>query len=1179
MHLSGLEIHGFKSFPDKTKLTFSPGVMAIVGPNGCGKTNIVDAVRWVLGEQRASVLRSEKMEHVIFSGSLREKPAARADVTIILENDNGVLPAEYGELAITRRLTRDGDSEYLINRRPSRLKDIRNLFADTGLGPESYSIIELKMVETILSARTEERRRLFEEAAGVTGYKARLRVTRQRLADTRSDLVRLADLLGEVTTRRNSLRRQVNKARRFRHLNEALRVLDIGAAARELGELRAKIAPLDEAVERDRERRETLARDLAKEEAALHKLRGRLGALEEAVETLATEKQQADERLVAARREIDVLEERIRSTGRRGEERDREEQELTGKIAEVEDHLRELAESEERAGDRDSEIRERLEGMRESWDDLQARLHSHTQRRDNAEREKVKAERAQAQLDSSLARANERLASIEAELADGDRRDRLPPAPDSPDGARDAVATLRAAVEQADETAREARAAEESARDEHNEVERNAVGLGRDLNSARERVEFLERIVRSGRGRSEAVQSVLTAGIEAVHGRLGDAVVVSDDAARTAVAAALEHLTDAIVLETEGVEQAVKLLEGDDTGRATLLPFTRRAPESQPPFANETGVLARLSEMISAKGQAGEAARAFLARYRLVEDLPALLAHAPAAIEAHCGIVTRDGCVLHPDGSLSAGRAKVDDLGAGGLLEDAVRLRDDLARAHEAVEKERAATADSLKQAVQARERAEERRNELARQLRRADEKLLIVEQEWRDYLAVKRRREEERERLAGERDQLKAEIERNERELADAAKALKRADEQYGEIREQGADLRRESEAMRSARDQVREKQVEVSSALERVRGEIGRRRALKQEYEHRLAQLRGERDRAGEALEDASARLRHVRGELAVHEKEAAAQGEALANKRAGYEKLQRERGEREGELGQWREELTRLADRVHTKEMERKDLVHRMSSVRERILDSYEIDVLETSQEELPLAVEDDNPYIGRPLGELREIVREFGPVNQMALEEFEVVDRRWKQLSEQHEDLERAVETLEDTIREINGIARKRFLETFSRVEGHFVGLFSRLFGGGEAALSLAEGDPLEAGIHIYASPRGKKLSSIDLLSGGEKAMTAIALLFALYLERPSPFCFLDEVDAPLDDVNVIRFNRLLREFTDRTQFLVVTHNKLTMERADRLYGVTMEEEGISKLVAVEIGSAEREGVEA
>jgi chromosome segregation protein len=1174
VHLSGLEIHGFKSFPNKTKLAFAPGVMAIVGPNGCGKTNIVDAVRWVLGEQRSTVLRSEKMEHVIFAGSLRQKPSPKAEVTLILENDRGVLPEEFTELAITRRLNRDGDSEYLINRRPSRLKDIRSLFADTGLGPDSYSIIELKMVETILSAKTDERRRLFEEAAGVTGYKARLKTTRHRLKDTRTDLIRLTDLLNEVTTRRNSLKRQVNKARRYRHLREALRVLELKASSEEILELRAKIGPLEESLVSDGALRDELTKTIERESHSQHELHGKLSVMEESLQSSGVAKAQAIDRLTTARREIDVLEERIRSGRSRSEQRDQEEETLSQRLVDIGEALRKLAGEDERATDRAHEIEQRLEGMRESWDELQERVRAHSHRRDNAERERVKSEREQARAEGELKRSQERLANIETQLSVSEDQS-LPPAPDSPDDARAAFEKLQSDLTEAEEFVANARSEEEKQRSELSESEKTAVGLSRDLNSARERVEFLQRIVQGGVGRSEAVQALLTAGLENVHGRLGDAVVIKDESKKVAIAAALEPWADAVVVANSDLTEAVNYLQGRDQGRATLASLSSDT--------GERGTLPKdkritpLTDFISIRGEAGDVAQAHLSSYGLVSDLATLLDLAAAA-KNQFGLVTPEGCVLHPDGSISAGRASVDDLGARGLLDDASKLQDDLQRAHDAMQSELTVIREQATAARSERETSEKDRNRLREGLRAQESILRQVENAWRDYEAVKTRTQDNFQRLQQERDELTQRAKTLSKELSSLASALKSANEQYGEIREQVEDRTQESEALRTARDQLREKQVEASGALARIRGELSRQQSLQEEYEHQLERLRQERETAGGALEDALERLRRVKVEMSVLEKDVQQQTASLAKQRKDYDKLQNKRSELDGMLSKRREEQTRLADRIHTRELEQRDLLHRISSVRERILEAYEIDLTLKRQEELPLAVEDDNPYLDNPLGELRENLRDFGPVNMMALEEYEVVDRRWTQFSEQNADLEQAVELLEDTIREINSIARKRFLETFGRVEGHFVGLFSRLFGGGEAALSLAEGDPLEAGIHIFASPKGKKLSSIDLLSGGEKAMTAIALLFALYLERPSPFCFLDEVDAPLDDVNVIRFNRLLREFTDRTQFLVVTHNKLTMERADRLYGVTMEEEGVSKLIAVEIGRAEREEVD-
>ncbi len=921
MHLSGLEIQGFKSFPNKTKLTFARGVMAIVGPNGCGKTNIVDAVRWVLGEQRSTVLRSEKMEHVIFAGSLHQKPAAKSEVTLILENDRNILPEEFTELAITRRLTRDGDSDYLINRRPSRLKDIKNLFADTGLGPDSYSIIELKMVETILSARTDERRRLFEEAAGVTGYKAKLKTTRHRLNETRTDLTRLADLLNEVTSRRNSLKRQVNKARRYRHLREALRVIELKASSAEIIELRAKVAPLEEQLVADRTSRDNLAQQVDRDRKTQHELHGKLSVLEETLQTLGAEKSQAFDRLTNTRREIDVLEERIRSGHSRSEKRDEEEKILTQRLVDIAQELNNMAQQDERATDRAREIEQRLEGMRVSWDAIQERVNSHSQRRDNAERERVKAEREQARVDGELKRSEERLIQVNDQLQINQKAD-LPEAPEDPENARNELERLNTELTAAETKLADARSNEESLRSELNESEKTAVGMGRDLNSAKERVEFLQRIIQSGVGRSEAVQALLTADLDDVYGRLGDAVVIKDESVRVAIAAALEPWSDAVIVADSGMQSAVEFLQSQKHGRATLATYNREASVNHQ--LPDDKRITPLLNYIDTSGDAGNVAREHLSFYGLVQDLPTLLDLAPEA-KNEFGLVTAEGCVLHPDGSISAGRATVDDLGAAGLLDDATQLQNDLQAAHEAMEIELTSARQQSDQAMNARIEAETLRKQVREALRAQDSILRRTEEDWRNFESLKARASEEHTRLIHDRDQLLGSIETLKKELKDAAAALKDANGLYSEIRERSEDLRQESDAQRTARDQLREKQVEASSSLARVRGELNKQQSLKEEYEHQLERLQQERESAGGALEDAVDRQWRIKGETKVLEKNLEDKSSTLAKSRKEYERLQNQRSEIDGILAQRREDQTRLSDRVHTRELEQIGRAH--------------------------------------------------------------------------------------------------------------------------------------------------------------------------------------------------------------------------------------------------------------
>jgi chromosome segregation protein len=1172
VYLSGLEIHGFKSFPNKVKLSFTPGVMSIVGPNGCGKTNIVDAVRWVLGEQRSSVLRSDKMENVIFAGSGAHKLMQHAEVTIIIENSHGVLPSEYTEIAITRKLNRDGDSEYLINRRPGRLKDIKNLFADTGLGPDSYSIIELKMVENILSSRADERRKLFEEAAGVTLYKARLKTTRHRLHATQGDMVRLEDLLTEITSRRNSLKRQVAKAKRYRYLKSALRVKEIFAAANEMQELRTRITPQQQRIVNDRQTKLSLEKLIQSGDEELASLRGRLGSMEENLGKLRQSREELEKRNQAAQRDIAMLEERLRSGQTHGNERDSEEKELIKRRGEIAVSIEEMDEKNEKAKSREHEIRLRLESMDISWSEYEERANEINRIRDRQESVRRDTENSVIRLESEEKQNSRRLEQIsertgQLEKTNNDISDN----PDS-DDIKSEFEELKVKLSHIHGEIDTVRRKREEYREDRAAAENGVASTMRDLEAAKRRVKFLEAMVSGGEGRPKAVKSLLSSGLKDILGRLGDAVVVEEED-RLAVAAALEEVTSTVITNTRSaLKDAASFLMDNDHGRGLLTSVDNLLPDEKIShnILNNPNVIGPLISRVKTKGNSGKVIDRFLRNVILVKDLDTLLELSEEASKQRITLVTVDGCRYTPDGILTIGKSDPGDLGAADLLDKAniekTECDSRLAELNQKVEKLRVIENETQGLLNQATLNHKETQSELDTARRR----MAKMDADIQEFEALRKRRTSEIASLNSEYDsinsrqeELRVEFRRSKSQFQDANDSLESTQELIQGIQEEGRSLR-------SARDRIREQQVEASSSVERLQGEVRRLGALLDEIGRRLTRISEERVELSGAMEDAGERLRHVQAEEAIIEKDLKETTEIFAKQQEEYNILRRDFAEKDGHISVKRSELSSIADRLHATEMEVADLKHRMTTVREKIVDNYEIDLLTARQEHLPLAVEEDNPYMEKPLGEIRDELRDIGPVNQMAVEEFEIIDGRWKQITEQHDDLTEAINTLEETIKEINGIARERFLATFTRVEGHFVSLFSRLFGGGDAALSLAEGDPLEAGIQIFASPKGKKLSSIDLLSGGEKAMTAIALLFALYLERPSPFCFLDEVDAPLDDVNVVRFNRLLREFTDRTQFLVVTHNKLTMERADLLYGVTMEEEGISRMVAVEIG---------
>ncbi len=1176
MYLSGLELLGFKSFPKRTKLTFCRGVIAIVGPNGCGKSNLVDAVRWVLGEQRSTALRSEKMENVIFSGTNGRKPMHLGGVTLTIENTLGLLPAEYSEVAITRRLYRNGDSEYLINRRPCRLKDIRTLFADKGLGPDSYSIIELKMVESILSGRPEERRRLFEEAAGVTLYKARLKAAQSRLTATETDLVRLDDVFREVENRRTSLRRQVAKAKRSHDLKEALKAKELKGAAFELADLRAKIAPQQEQLEQDQRRKIELEHNLSHNEKEVAKLRGRLSALELQLAEARKNRSNLSARNQAAQREIARLEERIQSGETQSDQRNQEETELTGRRSAIAEKIEILHAQREDAKTALKKVKNELETIEKKWQEHQSHLHSAKSKLISLEETRTEAEKQLANLEAELSHIQELQRRILQKIETLKKEDQIIVKLPDLEQSRIKVHQQEEALQKIMEDLESARTQLDRARDQRSSARSDLAAVERDLDATQKRVKLLQGIVHEGEGRSKAVKALLNSGIKELVGRLGDAISV-EEKWRLAVSSALEDVVSAVVSRSEsGILKAADYLKTADHGRGALafLPSQMKeiAPE-KPVFADDSAILGDLLSKVKVKGDARRIVDRYLARVWIAENLEILLKYAPAAIDGGWTLITPDGCRLTPEGILTVGSAIPGDLGSAELLERAIEEESSVSqrvkqfRLQVKMSEKEEKTAEDLVKKLASEQKI------CSKEYEAKKHELALIESELQTQSVLRERRKIESESLYNELHYLQNQqielIEQKNSSFMSTQKLIKEAEDATRVVE----SIEQEGQDWRQSREEILQQKMSKTSIVERLEADVRHQGSMMEELGNRLENLQQARRNALHAQEDAIERLRQVRAEEEVTNQELETTNAQIQESQKNYDNIRTELSEKEGVYEENRTERERLSDKVHIAELKMADLNHRITSVQERILETYHLDLFTTSPDALPDAVSPDNPFLEKSLSELREDLQSIGPVNEMALEEFGEVDARYTLLQEQIDDLTKAKATLEETIHEINTVARERFRQTFERVNAHFCDLFRRLFEGGEASLDLAEGDPLEAGIRIYATPRGKKLGTIELMSGGEKALTAIALLFALYLEKPAPFCFLDEVDAPLDDVNVVRFNHLLREFTDRTQFLVVTHNKLTMEHADRLYGITMEEEGVSRLVTVEIEGRE------
>lgn len=1173
MYLSKLDIFGFKSFANKTSIVLNDGVTAIVGPNGCGKTNIVDALRWSLGEQRYSTLRSDKMEDVIFNGTKARKPIGLAEVSLTIQNNKGVLPLDYNELTITRRVYRSGDSEYLLNKVPCRLKDIVSLFMDTGMGSNAYSVIELKMVETILSDKVEERRRLFEEAAGVTKYKARRKEALRKLSDVEADMLRVEDIISEVSKAVNSLNRQAKKAERYNEYNERLRALEIDVLQRDYTNLVVRLEPLEERLSVAREERASSSSQLEQEEALLHAQR--------------SEERDIEEKLDAARRTHADLVARINSdeqNQRVSEERrialERTVERMTEARLTADERLDELERSKTALTTELEALAEELTALEEA---NQERRSAHVALEDEVAQKKVAAQARQtrrmeymqelARLTSESDRITSRMESIDATigklLAEEEEAKR------SLDAMRAQLAEQDAGQAVLGETVLEAERAfhameekKQSLRGEIDQLQNRAFELQGLIGEKMTRIDFLTGLVDRLEGYSESVQHLLRSRdwSSSRYGTVADAVNTRDDL-RVAVEAALGDAAHFILVnDVPEALSGLANLRDNRKGKATFVCLSRVPQMAAAPFPIAgDGVVGWAIDLVRYDATYNDLFQFLLHQTLIVRDADVAAACMREYPQVRC--VTLGGDIFDVHGVVRGGSHGQEE---GGLI----GKKDQIARLN--------AEVGELKvKLVENQEVLEEKNFEYADiDLRRYAEAMKQTQQ---DLSAHERRvaqmmfEVEKFERIisknGGERSALSSEHAELELRIGELAPCIEEVRAAQGSVE---SEVTAESGVLAELERRYNQSNEELNASTVSVVQKRGEIQNLRNEFE-RLTRSQQETQETYERAESEIAHAQETAAALAV---EITRLGESLVH-------LRQMRGEQESglhvieeELASKRAEAERLERVLHDDRVRHNQtvaLVHEMelkiSEIRQKIemLEQHARDDYEMTLERRELG-EDDVFDLGQAKDEIQDLrikLKTLGLVNPLAFEEWKKEKERFDLLTTQRQDLLESQQTLRDTIQEINETAQMKFTETFTQVRENFISIFKSLFDeGDEADLTLEEAnDPLEAKIDIMAKPRGKRPHSIDMLSGGEKTLTAIALLFAIYLVKPSPFCILDEVDAPLDDANIDRFIRIIRRFSANTQFIVVTHNKRTMAAADTLYGVTMEEEGVSKIVAV------------
>ena len=1185
MYLKALEIQGFKSFPDKTVLAFGSDITAVVGPNGSGKSNIADAIRWVMGEQSTRTLRGSKMEDVIFNGTEKRKGLGFAEVTLVLDNTQRMFQMEETEVAVTRRYYRSGESEYYINRRACRLKDINELFMDTGLGREGYSIIGQGRIDEILSVKSADRREVFEEAAGISRFRHRKEEAERKLERTDENLVRINDKIGELELQVEPLRVQAEKTKKYNVLRDELKGLEISVWLETLERIRAnsvKVKADCEAAIRQRDgakaaveglyvRRDALADQMRDKDIEAEGLRGKQSGLDEQVHacenSIALLKNDIKNNSANAQR---IRQELEQQEGRAGS--------LAAQIADGKGRLEEIrgemAACRERidALNRDAqEVLGSAGSLNEELASLQERERLETASAGEA-RELLSALAAAAQelydreekLGQELQEQEDRAAQAR-EALDATRKE-LDKVTEDRDGAKNVISGYQMRLQSRQ---RKLDAAQEAHR-----------RLQMDENNLNARIKMLAEMEKMYEGYSKAVKLVMgegaRGGLRGVRGPVAGLLHVPDQYA-VAIEIALGGAMQNLVVERDGDgKNAINYLKRRDGGRATFLPMNtiRPADFRDRAVEREDGFVGMGDSLISFDPEYANIFSNLLGRVVIARDLDSAMAMA-RKFGHRFRVVTLDGQVLNAGGSMTGGSVSR----SAGILSRANEL-ERLNQQKEGLAADLKAADDELSKAQREVTAAQYELDAAAAQLREAEDAVLKYSERADSARTQAADVELRRQTLAGEREQVRRRMEENTANT-DQAKA------RIGELEGSAAALRAEGEAKAQGRtalqDKVARLNEESAQHSARLAGLEGEQSVLSQsvgELERLRDDLSGDTaSRAamiGQFEEQNSYLTRRIEEEeLRLQALREASREGTAAIRRLNEEKLalEGERNRADKEIRDKNDELVRMEGEVSNLENKAAAAALEESQILDKLWESYELSHEAARSQRVEL---ESVPKAQRRIGELKRSISALGSINPDAVEEFARVNERYTYFTGQRDDVARAKKELQDIIAQIVGEMTGIFQEQFALINEGFRQAFTDLFGGGRANLELEDPeDVLNCGIEIKAQPPGKTVQNMSALSGGERALIAIALYFAILKVRPTPFCVMDEIEAALDESNVVRYARYLRRISDKTQFIVITHRRGTMEEADVLYGVTMQEKGVSRMLTINLNDVEQE----
>lgn len=1175
MRLKSLEVQGFKTFPDKTKLSFEQGITSVVGPNGSGKSNISDAIRWVLGEQSPKSLRCSKMEDVVFNGTDKRKRQGYAEVTLNIDNSDRFLDFNGDDIAVTRRYYRSGESEYLINKAAVRLKDINELFMDTGLGRDGYSMIGQGKIDSIVSSKSEERREIFEEAAGISRYRYRKIEAERKLKNTEDNLLRLRDIVTELEERVEPLRKQSEKAQQFLTYSEEKRGLEIALWLLTLDKSQNSLKQQDEKISIARAQYEEAEQTLQDIQTETEEIYSNNGLLSAQIENIRNEISQKESEISQKKSLISVAENDILHSN---ENIDRINNEILQTEQSADSLEKTISEKQERIAVLDSEIIEKQKKYSEISEQLNIINLDSSKSGDllqevTAELSVLTSQSADARVidmtsESTIAELTARINALENSKSEKTSQ------------TAELEEIFKAYIEDLSETNDEINSLKNSIdglelklsskEKKRNEYKSESEKLSLDVKEHLRKISFLENLERNLEGFSKSVKVVVNASKNGkLHGICGPVsrVISVPSKYGVAIETALGGAMQNIVVNTdEDAKQAIRYLKSTDGGRATFLPLnTIKSRELRENGLDDCyGFVGVASELCSCEEKYNNILGSLLGKIVIAEDLNSATSIAKK-YSYRFKVVTLDGQVVNAGGSLTGGSLNRNTglLSRASEIEQLKKLTDELQNKAKAAENmcEQVSREYSSIEAELLGTRADLSNKQ--QEFVRLEAEKRACESELNNAKSVIDNSDNEIKNCKSRIEKLKESGTQAKKQLAELNSKIAKAEEKVNAVTGNRAELTQKREELTTLLQNIRLEIVTAQKDIDALNSEIVFAQNTGSDHEEKKAELLKQIETINDSVNETKNRIKSLNAEIIAIENEQKAlynkieeintQKDALEKRSAEIRSFERDKNAERETSGR---ELARLEERKINLQKQYDDIIS-------KLWEEYEL----TKREAEGNAIEiEDSAKANKRLSELKQKIKGLGNVNVSAIEEYKEVSERYEFMSKQVNDVEKSKKEIERLINDLTKQMKEVFVESFDRINKNFTYTFKELFGGGTASLSLSDPENiLTSGIDILVHPPGKIVVHLDALSGGEKALVAIALYFAIMKVRPAPFCVMDEIEAALDDVNVYRFASYLRRLTDNTQFILITHRRGTMEEADVLYGVTMQDEGISKLL--------------